>query len=308
MHQGRAHPPPPVATGDVTVQGIADTQVNAPTMDLVEYPLPLHPHDARYILPVPLARAPTGSLLQVSNQTRSKIMAEFPDPSTRIPPSMTLLDILVHYPNHLLYEGLDPLIQIGMSAGDMITHIPEATWPVLERYKICKGQDRRNWLQKRLDARKYILGQEYIEALRTAPKIRQIGTNFSTRSKSQAPATWGVKGRKKAAETREPEESDYSDYSEEVELLPRNNKHVVTIDINEEASIALNSKKQAAPATIPKLMVFSYGKPSAQISPSDTTALIHTSPDESLLDFYFRSISAAVSDEHPFGKFPQGQF
>jgi hypothetical protein len=163
-----------------------DAEHGLDPFQLAPYPLPLHPDAARAILHVPMAKVPEYSLLQLHPRISSRIMKEFLDPGQPLPRSATLLDILEKYMNHLWYEGMDAFIQIRVAPVDLIRFIPKRNWVLLRRYGIWSSEDPRNWLQKRLEKRKNVLGEAYIDALRKAPRIREPGAAFGNSARDRA--------------------------------------------------------------------------------------------------------------------------
>ncbi|KAJ9605534.1 hypothetical protein H2200_010191 [Cladophialophora chaetospira] len=174
-------------------------------------------HMPWYIPVIDFAKAPTNSLCNPDHLS-DKHIVNFPRCNQVVPASLTMRQYISQYPNHLIYEGLDCVIQRFWSAGQVLACVLESTQDSMIALGIMSERDRKNVFQRRLDERMKKLGKEGIITLRALPMLRSdpeevVGKSQPFNLNRNAPLrpTKEERDRKKAErESRKHEETQQS--------------------------------------------------------------------------------------------------
>jgi hypothetical protein len=118
----------------------------------------------------------------LANMPKDKIIARYDNPLLAIPKWKTLAEICREYPNHLMYEGLDPFFQWFWSANDIWKELPQDIRDEWKRMGVYKGNDGIGMLQNRRDDRLEELGPDAVTRLIRQEKLHPSPGNRYGRS------------------------------------------------------------------------------------------------------------------------------
>ncbi|KAK5395721.1 hypothetical protein LTR07_008595 [Exophiala xenobiotica] len=118
----------------------------------------------------------------LANMPKDKIITRYENPLLPIPKWKTLAEICREYPNHLMYEGLDPFFQWFWSANNIWKEVPQDIRDEWKRMGVYKGSDGIGMLQNRRDDRLEELGPDAVTRLIRQEKLHPSPDNRYGRS------------------------------------------------------------------------------------------------------------------------------